>query len=708
MIAGGVALENTGDGRIERENFAAIFAEIKFYDDALQRRAKRLSSPMTIVRAVAATTEQKSAPVICKQFLRASANPQTHPCRYGKTCKYYHVSLEQVEQALQEGLNLTTKPMYVCSDSQSTVHVKEAIRIDQRLVLAVGTDMHTEMRMFMCLDSMANVSCTNDRSTIVNITKRDTSMQADCANGTPLVFTEWGTSRFWDGLTVQYCANPALGNLVSFHELGMLPGIRVDAVTEPGVGMTARVLDFQNNTVSLFTTHTNGLLACLLTDLCRPMSISEQQSCRLGPAWALRPIQRREHSALPGPSVSSISRPRSTVVKPTIIDPDFAKILTVKETERALQTWNLVRYRAFINPDTLKKEMDNGALIGNHLTSKDVQHMVRLFGIPLACRLSGFRNARAVTNPAPHGPTEIGAYQGMDTFFVRTRAGKLNGWLLLTDRTSKKRIAGKLEGNAAKDALQVIKPWMKWWNDRQCRISYLECDSHKGFKALDAILREWNIQMDFSTKERHSYLSESSIHGLRIRLRAVISSLEFELPDCLQDFAIQFSIQHLNYDTQTPLNSAPNFMVEQKRLHAANLRVGFGDTVIVAGTDGRTPVVGVVVGVDLESNHGSINVLVPSDDGTFDAKKLLTRTNFEAVCITDGIRDRMALMTTRDRSGEVTGGSTEEDVADIIQTGVQYVPMDDSPALAIEEVELAAGSARWEQWRHQSAHRRQA
>ncbi len=32
------------------------------------------------------------------------------------------------------------------------------------------------------------------------------------------------------------------------------------------------------------------------------------------------------------------------------------------------------------------------------------------------------------------------------------------------------------------------------------------------------------------------------------------------------------------------------------------------------------------------------------------------------------------------------------DVADIIQTGVQYVPIDDHPALDIEEVELAAES----------------
>ena len=59
-------------------------------------------------------------------------------------------------------------------------------------------------------------------------------------------------------------------------------------------------------------------------------------------------------------------------------------------------------------------------------------------------------------------------------------------------------------------------------------------------------------------------------------------------------------------------------------------------------SDERTPVVGVVIGVDHESNHGSIRVMMPSDDGTFDARRILTRTNFEAICITEGIKERMA------------------------------------------------------------------
>jgi hypothetical protein len=681
----GVQLRSTS--KVELEDFSLVYKEVKFYDDALRLSGQWLSStttaaPTSIVAAVTMGTMGKATKgrgKLCIEFYQKST------CARGEACRYYHVEQQQVQYVINA-------PPFESKVNTSSKYrkAKRSVAFDSRLLCAIGTSAQQELHMFMCLDSMANVSCTSNRETMIGVHKRGTAIHADCANGTPLVFTEVGISRYWDKLVVQYSDNRELGNIISYHDLGMLTGIRVESYTEPGIGMTARVLDFNKSTVSIFTTHMNGLLSCLIADLCRPMSGAEAQSNKLRPLWALSPAEVSGHVA-PVISVNSLSSPRSTVMKPTIIDPNFAKLLTVKETTRAFDAWYLVTHRGYINPEMLATELDERAIVNCRLTSKDVKNMLKLLGAPLPCRMGGFRNARAITNSAPKGSTEIGAYHGMDTFFVRTRAGKLVGWLLLTCRTSKKRIAGKLASNATKDVLKVIYAWIKWWNDRERRITDLECDSHKGFKALEPILRSVNIRMDFSTMERHSYLSESSVHGLRIRLRSIIASLEWELPDCLHDYAIQFALQQVNYDTQTPLNSSPNFMVERLRLNAASLRVGFGQTVIVAGTDERTPVVGVVIGVDHESNNGSIRVLVPSDDGSFDARRTLVRTHFEAVCITEGIRERMARMVARDSTAHGSISQTEVDVMDIIQAGEKYVPMDDSTLESEEsQSEIAA------------------
>lgn len=207
---------------------------------------------------------------------------------------------------------------------------------------------------------------------------------------------------------------------------------------------------------------------------------------------------------------------------------------TVEERNRALEAWKLCALWGHPGYTSIMRDLDNGTRTDTHLTSRDVKVGLKLYGPCTAC-MEG--KMKAPTEPTSITPPAQDVGEHLHADLIPLKAPSIGGNIVLLavmDEKSNFLATIPMKSKTTESITNSFDQVVAFYNTHGHCVKRVTTDGEKVLKSLKLYLAQKNIELTTTPAGLHEKRIERAIQTLKGRRRAMLASLQYELPPQLE------------------------------------------------------------------------------------------------------------------------------------------------------------------------------
>ena len=261
------------------------------------------------------------------------------------------------------------------------------------------------------------------------------------------------------------------------------------------------------------------------------------------------------------------------------------QIYSKREINQTKEVKKILENLAYPSEASLKAMIINGSILNCPITVKDVTNYFKIYGKPVASikgNTTSVKPKRVSVDNVVHvqrpNYVEKNIVLCADILFIDQKKPYLVTVSEKIDLTMVTNLVNK-QSNTLKIALDDM---IEKYHSSGFIVTHIKCDGEKGIEKLSNYFLSKNIILNVASREQHVPIVERKIRLMKERMRAIITTLPYNLPKLVLDHLVFHSVKSINILPNNTLNniiSPTEIMTGRKLDLKTQFKIKFGQSV---------------------------------------------------------------------------------------------------------------------------------